>query len=95
MTKPGYATTEFWLSLVAVVLMNVGALEVPDRFKWVATLAVIVGYALSRGLAKNGATESPVVVGPSPEDLAALEQTTDHKPAKSHPRVKSPGTGTV
>jgi len=62
--KPGYLTTEFWLSTIAVVLTQLGALDIPDRFKWIVTIGAIVGYAISRGLAKLGPA-APPVIGPA------------------------------
>lgn len=53
-TKPGYATTELWLSILVVVLTNLNALPVPDKYQWIVTMVVAVGYAISRGLAKQG-----------------------------------------
>jgi hypothetical protein len=55
--RPGLATTEFWLVIAANVLVNVGAIDVGGA-KYRGLLAIIstVGYALSRGLAKQGAT---------------------------------------
>lgn len=50
--RPGYLTTEFWLVLAANVLTQAGAIDVPEHWKWLITLATITGYALSRGLAK-------------------------------------------
>lgn len=50
--KPGYLTTEFWLTVVVIVMANLGALEVPEKFRWVVTLGGIVAYAISRGMAK-------------------------------------------
>lgn len=58
MRKPGYLTSEFWLVAVTLVLNNLGALQVPERFSWIVTLGVVVGYALSRAIAKVG---GPVV----------------------------------
>ena len=54
MESSGLQTTEFWLVVIANVLTQIGALQVPDRFKGVVLAASILGYALSRGLAKLG-----------------------------------------
>jgi hypothetical protein len=59
--KPGYLTTEFWLTIVANVLVQAGALGVPERYKWLVTLATVTGYALSRGLAKVGPAAVPSI----------------------------------
>jgi len=52
-TKPGYLTTEFWLTIAAlaagVVLVVVGS---EDMGKWIISTA-IPGYAISRGVAKK------------------------------------------
>lgn len=45
--KPGYKTTEFWLTLLTAV----GGFIVPD-LPWEA-VASVVAYVLSRGLAKH------------------------------------------
>jgi len=66
--KPGYLTTEFWLTVIATVLTQLGAIDVPERFKWVVTLGLLVGYAISRGLAKY---ETP------PEPLPAISEAVD------------------
>lgn len=80
--KPGYVTTEFWLSIVAVVLTQLGALNVPDKYKWIVTIGTVVGYAISRGLAKLGPQSAPVIgsnlppeaVEPLEAELARQEQ---------------------
>jgi hypothetical protein len=63
MVKPGYKTTEFWLSVAA---MLVGAILasgiVPNTGIWMqlagiaTTLLNGLGYSVSRGIAKNNAT---------------------------------------
>lgn len=63
-TKPGYKTTEFWLSLLATLLGFVlasGAMEGVSQDSWVAKLvggAVAVlaslGYTASRAKVKTG-----------------------------------------
>jgi hypothetical protein len=57
--KPGYKTTEFWLSLAAMVLGAIyssGAISDSGTAAKIAGLAASVlgalGYAVSRGLAK-------------------------------------------
>lgn len=59
--KPGYLTTEFWLSATAIALTQLGVLKVPDRYRWIVTVGVIDGYLISRGLAKLGRGSTPVV----------------------------------
>lgn len=60
--KPGYKTTEFWLTLVSTLLgllfaSGVIAPEGTDglskAFAFVATALTTMGYAVSRGLAKR------------------------------------------
>lgn len=58
MTKPGYKTTELWLTVIANVLIQADALHVPDKWKGVASVLTVVGYALSRGLAKLGGNKT-------------------------------------
>lgn len=51
--KAGYKTTEFWMTLLAVILTQVGALRVPGKYgDTIQTTALIGAYALSRGIAK-------------------------------------------
>lgn len=50
--KPGYLTTEFWLTTAVLVLTNLKTLPFPSRYNWVVDAAAVAGYALSRGLAK-------------------------------------------
>jgi hypothetical protein len=52
MVKAGIKTTEFWVTVVALALTDAGAIPVPDKYKAFVTAAGILGYALSRGLAK-------------------------------------------
>lgn len=55
-TKAGYKTTEFWLTVLSLVAVNLNGviLTLPDRYQAIAT-AVIGGlYAVSRGFAKKG-----------------------------------------
>ncbi len=54
--KPGYRTTEFWVSgvpgLLITILQALGSYGVPLP-TWVGPI-MAAGYALSRGLAKKG-----------------------------------------
>ncbi len=59
--KPGYKTTEFWISLLAAIVPVVGpvAQQVgPQTSAWVGAIAA-AGYALSRGLAKQSTPPGP------------------------------------
>lgn len=54
MLKPGYKTTEFGLTVVALTIIWGDALigVLPDRYAGIATAIAASGYALSRGFAK-------------------------------------------
>lgn len=53
--KAGYRTTEFWVSLATLILVNVNGLVVslPDKYQAGASAFIGAFYALSRGIAKN------------------------------------------
>lgn len=87
--KPGILTTEFWLTVIATVLTQLGALEVPDRFKWVVTLGLLVGYAVSRGLAKYEAPQAPIVPAEAVDALAVEEADQKAATAKAKRRARS------
>lgn len=57
-TKPGYFTTEFWLSVLSAVYLVLNASgilnEVNPKWAAIATAVVTAAYTLSRGQAKNG-----------------------------------------
>lgn len=57
-SKPGYLTTEFWLVVVANVLSQAGALEISDKYKSIVLFVTLVGYTISRGLAKQGVPDT-------------------------------------
>lgn len=53
--KAGYKTTEFWLALAGVISTQAGALSLPgEHGTTIATIAFVVAYVLSRGVAKAG-----------------------------------------
>ena len=56
-TKPSFMTTEFWAMAGSVAAILVAAQQA-DNFDapraWTLVAAVVVGYMLSRGLAKSG-----------------------------------------
>jgi protein-arginine kinase len=59
-SKAGYKTTEFWLTIVGAVLTQVGALHLPGKYgATIATIALLVSYAISRGIAKAGVPNVP------------------------------------
>jgi hypothetical protein len=69
--KPGWATTEFWLVIVANVLVNVGVIDVGGgKYRGLLAILSIIGYALSRGLAKQG---SAIPAADVPPELPAGE----------------------
>lgn len=61
-SKVGYKTTEFWLTVVTAILLNVNLIPLPDSWQGIATAALVVVYAISRGLAKKGVPDSEVAV---------------------------------
>jgi hypothetical protein len=79
----GYKTTEFWLSLAAVLIGALAAAGVfPEGSMWMKVLGVgavvlgSMGYSVSRGLAKQG-TAGPTL-GDQAADLA--KKTPEVKP---------------
>lgn len=55
--RPGFLTTEFWLTLIgvaALVILAFAVDELGDRFGIACASAVLVAYVLSRGIAKAG-----------------------------------------
>jgi hypothetical protein len=63
--KPGWKTTEFWLVIVVNVLPELGAIDVGgSKVKaWLHTITIL-GYALSRGIAKATGSEVEVPADP-------------------------------
>lgn len=63
--KPGYRTTEFWITIVVAI---VGALESTGLFlddspvgkglALISSALVVLGYGISRGIAKGALTKS-------------------------------------
>lgn len=53
--KPGWQTTEFWVSVLATVGAVAAAQQdaVPDRYAAYVAMVSTIAYALSRGLAKH------------------------------------------
>ncbi|MFL5901256.1 MAG: hypothetical protein ACJ75S_08675 [Solirubrobacterales bacterium] len=86
MRKPGYLTTEFWLVVITTTLTNLGTLPVPERFRWVVTLGSVLGYSLSRAIAKLGSPPIEAELPVHPVDVATTtkqkrELTKDRKRA--------------
>lgn len=52
--KPGYKTTEFWVSVITALAAFLAAIvgELPDKYAALTASVVTVGYAIARGLAK-------------------------------------------
>lgn len=98
--KPGIRTTELWLTIIASALIGFGAVPVPDKFKFIPISAMVVGYAISRGLAKYehgdsfpifGAELPDEAVDPVAEELAAQQAQVEaaeaaEKAAKPKPK---------
>jgi len=68
-TKPGYKTTEFWLSLLAVLMGAVVASGViPPQGPWsqvfglLTSLLTAAGYTASRGFTKSTELKSSAIV---------------------------------
>ena len=59
--RPGFLTTEFWLTLLgvgALIVLAFAVDELGDRFGVACATAVLVAYILSRGIAKAGSSET-------------------------------------
>lgn len=55
-TKPGYKTTEFWLTIITAVAVLLAAVAdvLPDKYAAIVASASTAAYAVARGLAKLG-----------------------------------------
>jgi len=64
--KPGYKTSEFWVTTLATLgaIVAASADWLPPRYAALVAGAAQGLYALSRGLAKLGATLGPVPTQP-------------------------------
>jgi hypothetical protein len=53
--KPGYLTTEFWVTVLASVGAVAASAEgsLPQKYAALATTISVVAYSISRGLAKH------------------------------------------
>ncbi len=67
MMKPGYKTTEFWLSLLAVILGAIASSGLIDAYTTVAQVIAVgiaaltaLGYSATRGYVKANARRSEV-----------------------------------
>jgi hypothetical protein len=52
--KAGYRTTEFWLTVAWVIASQLQVLHLPSKYGDVSSIAAVVAYVLSRGIAKKG-----------------------------------------
>lgn len=91
--KPGIKTTELWLTVVVGILINLGAIPVPDKFKWIASAGLVIGYAISRGLAKYESPPELPVIGSmlpaEPVDPVATELGEQARvTAEAKPKVR-------
>lgn len=100
--KPGLLTTEFWLTVAAVALVGLGAIDASTvGTPWEAILAVggTVGYALSRAIAKHGPgvrtddaePVNPFDVARTPKEVAELEADQERALADRPPGAEAPG----
>lgn len=71
--KTGFLSSEFWLIVLVGILTNLGAVEVPDKYKWIVNLLLVVGYAISRGLAKFEYPDVPSTPVEAVDPVAAEE----------------------
>lgn len=53
-TKSGFRTTEFWVSILAAVLVVVDGIPLPEKYEGIVTALIAAAYAISRGIAKQG-----------------------------------------
>lgn len=57
-TKPGYLTTEFWVSIITGLYMflnTTGVLDqIPDKYAGLLLAIIGAAYSVSRGVAKSG-----------------------------------------
>lgn len=61
--KAGWKTTEFWITVVMLILNNVSALPIPDKYQGLINVVMPAIYALSRGLAKHGIPSEAILPG--------------------------------
>jgi len=66
-TKPGYKTTEFWLTILTNIVIGAnlaGAFSgIPNRYAALVAAIVNGAYAISRGQAKQGVAYDPKAGG--------------------------------
>jgi len=77
--KPGWQTTELWLSIAVLVLVNVGgAIDGSPAAAKIGSALVAIGYAIARALTKinTGGTvvDAVIAAGPAgPQGPAGLQ----------------------
>lgn len=76
--KPGYRTSEFWVTMIVALCAFLGALPVHGNAKAYVGAALVGLYALSRGLAKIG--PAPLTLGPI-QSVTGLEDPQLDEPA--------------
>jgi hypothetical protein len=52
--KAGYRTTEFWITIAWVIASQLQVLHLPSKYGDLSSIAAVVAYVLSRGIAKKG-----------------------------------------
>lgn len=53
-TKPGWKTTEFWITVVAITAANItAALGLDSLSAAIIAASAAIGYPISRGIAKS------------------------------------------
>jgi hypothetical protein len=52
--KSGLRTSEFWMTIGAILVTLTGVAPIPDHYKAILIAASAAAYAISRGLAKTG-----------------------------------------
>lgn len=55
--KAGYKSTEFWLTVLGLLALNLNGvvLTLPDKYQAIASAVLAAAYAVSRGIAKKSA----------------------------------------
>lgn len=62
--KPGYKTTEFWMTALMVIGSWAGALQssLPPKFAAITSAIAVSAYAIARGIKKSGKDEEITVI---------------------------------
>ena len=61
-TRPGYRTTEFWITVIVQIAAVCAALAdaLPARYAAIVSAISAAAYAIARGLSKSGVKPDPV-----------------------------------